>query len=94
MFFILATQCVKKQMKNVTKDDKRRTAVVAFGKCRWEQIKVKQGGEKWKPAKLSSSNPETIWNFLNEEYKKMVGMVEKQRELFKNLRKVRSFSIM
>lgn len=41
----------KEQVKNVTRDDKSRTAVAAFAKCISQQIRVKQGREKCKPTK-------------------------------------------
>ena len=54
--FIIASQCVEKQTKKRTRDDKKRNAVITFGKCSREQIKVKRDSEKPRPTKLSNSS--------------------------------------
>ena len=43
-FYCSYEMCLKR-------NDNRETTVVAFGKCRWKQIKNKHGGEKCNPNK-------------------------------------------
>ena len=68
-----------KQTKKVTRYYKRKTAVVTFGICRWEQIRVKWGGEKCKPSKLSNLNHQKYKLLLKGDNKKIVWMVRKQK---------------
>ena len=85
---------MSKTDQKITGDDKRRNAVVTFGKCRRERIRVKQGGGKWKPTKPRNSNHQKYKLLLKGKNKKMVQTVGKQKELLKKFKEVRNFSIM
>ena len=74
--------------KNVTRDDKRRTAVVDFGKCRWEKIKDKRGGEKCKPTKRSKCKV-----LLKKEIMEDVWNGGKAKRLLKKCKESEKFSI-
>ena len=74
----------KKDKKNHQRWSKK-TAVIAFGKYRWERIKDTRGGEKCKPTNRSNSNHGKIEN------KKMVGMVGKQRDYLKKVKESEEF---
>ena len=67
-------------MKKVTRDDKTRNGVPAFGNCRWEWIKVKRGGEKCKPTKRSNLNYhkiQTSFKKRKQEYDQNNGQAER-----------------
>lgn len=64
--FIIATQYGYKKTKKVP--GKRRNAFITFEKCKWEQAKVKWGGKKCKPIKLSNLNHQN-------RSKKIIGML-------------------
>ena len=67
-------------MKKVTRDDKTRNGVPAFGNCRWEWIRVKRGGEKCKPTKRSNLNYQKIQTSFKkrkQEYDQNNGQAER-----------------